>query len=509
MLDVLRRGQRWILAAVIVTVGAVFVLYIGVGQPLQRGPADTVVTVGDHHYDLRDFGRVREQQQRYYEGLLGDNFDARAAAPQLDSVAANILVQRAILVDEAERLGVRVTLDEIRDAIRAVPGLRGENGQFDREQYRRFVDYEYGTEQRFVEAIREDLLVQKVLALLASTADVSAVEARDALRLAREEVRLALVVLDGKTPPADFAVDDAAIDALLAGDATRVRTAYDQRQSEFNAPERVRARHILLRVPSDATPEKEEEVRVRAEEVLKRVRSGEDFAKVAAEASEDPGSKERGGDLGFFERGRMVKAFEDAAFSRPPGEVGDVVRSEFGFHVLRVEEKTAASSRAFDEVKRDLARELLAKDAGREHARALAERVAAEVRAGRSLEEAARGEKLTLERTEWIRRRPDGYVPGAGASPELLHAAFALPDARPSSDRIFEVGDNLVLVQRLEKKTPDEATLQASLEPERERLLGAKKNELHSAWIEARRTELADRGQLLVDLEVTKGGATR
>lgn len=121
-----------------------------------------------------------------------------------------------------------------------------------------------------------------------------------------------------------------------------IQRYYDQHRNEFG---QVKARHILFSLrpkPDQQTPPDKEKVRQKALQVLQRLRAGEDFATLAREYSEDPGTKENGGDLGFFSRGRMVKEFEEAAFSLAPGQISDLVETTYGFHIIKVEEKRTA-----------------------------------------------------------------------------------------------------------------------------------------------------------------------
>jgi peptidyl-prolyl cis-trans isomerase D len=201
----------------------------------------------------------------------------------------------------------------------------------------------------------------------------------------------------------------------------------------------------------------------------------------------------------------MVKPFEDAAFSLEPGSLSDLVRSDFGIHILRVEEHTQASHVAFEEVRETLARELIAQEAVAELNRELAEKLASVVQSGQSLEEAARAEELTLERSGWLRRRPDGYVPGLGAAQDLMITAFALAPGE-SSDRIFEVGDKLALLQVLERQMPEEADVANAVEKERDQLRNQKLMLLAQSWMNARRQELIESGDLAVDLTPIRGG---
>jgi peptidyl-prolyl cis-trans isomerase D len=256
-------------------------------------------------------------------------------------------------------------------------------------------------------------------------------------------------------------------------------------------------------VEPEATPEREQEVRAAAEALLEEIRGGADFAEVAGRASEDPGSRAQGGDLGFFERGKMVPSFETAAFELEPGQVSEVVRSEFGFHIIRVEAHQQAENRPFEAVKEELAREALASEAASSAIRALAETLAAGVAEGRSLEQAARDRGLTLERSGWLRRRPDGFVPGLGAAQDLIATAFTL-SAGDSSDRIFEVGEKLALVQVLETKQADAEAVEARIAETREELLKEKRRAQIEAWLEARRTQLIASGELAVNREAIR-----
>jgi len=133
-----------------------------------------------------------------------------------------------------------------------------------------------------------------------------------------------------------------------------VKRFYDANEKGFLAPEQVRARHILIRVPSDASGEERKKAREKIEGVGGRIRKGEDFARLAAELSEDSNSRMNGGDLGFFTKGQMAKPFEEAAFSLKPGQVSGVVETEFGYHLIKVEEHQEARMVTFDAVKEQI-----------------------------------------------------------------------------------------------------------------------------------------------------------
>lgn len=500
MLDVLRRGQRWWTALVVVFVGGVFAVFIGLGGPLQGGGSNTVVQVGPYRMGVPEYERVREQREKQLQDALGDAYDPSKLRDTLDSAATQILVERAILALEAQDLGLSVTNQEVEREILALPGFRDASGRFDKAAFEGWVSYEFGSEKAFLDQQRRAALAFKLMRVLKTQASVSPGEARQAVRSRLEGVRIAFVALDPAHVPADFPRDEEAISALLAQREDAVRRLYEEHSDRYNLPERVRARHILLRV---ASPEDEAAVKARGEEILKRLDAGEDFATLAEELSEDPGSKAAGGDLGYFTRGQMVPAFDKVAFELEPGARSGLVRTSYGFHIIQVEDRKPAEVKTFDEVKEDLAYELLGQEEASRRARATAERLAEAVRGGSSLEDAARAEGLTLQRTGVLRRRPDAFVPGLGPAQDLMAVAFTL-EAGQSSDRVFELSDKLAMLQVVERVEPTHEEVEAQVPAERERLQNDKLNRYVEAWITARRNELVEEGKLVVNLELVK-----
>lgn len=137
-----------------------------------------------------------------------------------------------------------------------------------------------------------------------------------------------------------------------------VQKYYNDNKAEFLNPEMVKAQHILVKVEQDAKPQEDAAALAKAKEILKELNGGADFAKLAEKYSDDPGSKERGGDVGFFARDRMVPEFSAEAFRLQPGETGGPVRSQFGYHIIRTNEKKAAAQMEFGEAAPQIQAEL-------------------------------------------------------------------------------------------------------------------------------------------------------
>ncbi|MBM4145676.1 MAG: peptidylprolyl isomerase [Nitrospira sp.] len=138
-----------------------------------------------------------------------------------------------------------------------------------------------------------------------------------------------------------------------------IKAYYESHKDEFKTPEMVRSRHILIKTDPSASDNDKKKAKEKAGEILKKIKAGEDFAKLASDVSDDTGSKPKGGELGFFPKGRMVTPFEDAAFSLKPGEVSEIVETQFGYHIIKVEEKKEPGMEPFDTAKEKIRQKLL------------------------------------------------------------------------------------------------------------------------------------------------------
>jgi peptidyl-prolyl cis-trans isomerase D len=506
MLESMRKGQRWLTGLFVLLIGGVFVFFMGLGQPLQGGPSQgMVVELGDVRMSTSDYLRVRERQAETFRDQLGDQFNSKAGRSFLDSQALRVVVDRAILAHEARSLGFRVGKDEIQRVIASSPGFRDENGRFDSEGFTNWVEYSFGNQRNYIEYMRRHLLGQKMVQLLYSQGDVSDGEARTAALYGLEEVRLAYVALDTEALPPGETVSDEETVAYAAANEDELRTLYEERKDLYEEDARMHLRHILFELATSPTPGETQEARERAEAALARLEAGEDFAALATELSDDIATRDSGGDLGFIEPGDIASSLADAAAALAPGERSGIVESDRGLHVLLLEERVEAGARPFEEVRLDLAREGATRRAAAERADRLSDELATAIREGQSLEDAARERELPIDRTGMVRRRPDGFVIGIGASKELMATAFALREDRPSAPDIFSVNDRLVLIQLLERQEPSEADLLAAVANERDRIETAKRNAFVQNWIENRRSELLESGELRVDNSVVEG----
>ena len=292
-------------------------------------------------------------------------------------------------------------------------------------------------EQVNVEYIRVDP-AQFVPQVEMSDADLSTYYQEHLERFRKpEQTRLGYVVVD----PEWFA-------ALVEMTDGQLAQYYEQHKEEFRREEQVRARHILFKLAQQAGADEEARRRGEAETTLQRIQAGEDFAALASQLSEDPVSAQQGGDLGFFKRGEMVKPFEETAFGLKPGVVSDPVRTDFGYHLIKVEEMQEAGYEPVEAVRTEL-RTRLAREEARRLAEAKAQAVYnAMVAAGSAWKTAVQALELVPRETPFIAQGE--VVEGIDNSTAFMRAAFALQDGEVSRPTL--IGNQYVVEKLLERK---------------------------------------------------------
>jgi len=466
MLKILRDNLKylsWILWIVIL----VFVVFVfvdfGGGLTGTGGRSGIAATVGDTQIGYREFQRTYKQLEERYRNAFGGQWSSEMAdRMQLPQQALTRLVDRVLISQEARRQGIRVGDADVRAAILQFPALLDAKGDFVGEQhYRDFLSNIGYSTREFENAIREDLTIQRFSALLAAGVAIPDAEVERSWRDQNEKAEIRYLLAptgryQGAVQPtageieayfkahqSDFhlpeqrvvdylLVDAAKIRASIQIDPADVRSEYDSRQSEFTLPEQVHARHILIKVDENRTLEQAQALMAK---IQARLAKGESFEKLAGEYSEDPGSKDRGGDLGSFGRGSMVPPFEQAAFDAKPGSVVGPIQTSFGLHLIQVLEHSAGHVRPFSEVEAQIRAQLAAQRAERE-AEARARQLESTIASQRPATDdawKALADGTTIEFLSTPKFGRNDPLPGIGANPAFAGAAFALASPGASS----------------------------------------------------------------------------
>jgi peptidyl-prolyl cis-trans isomerase D len=371
MLESMRQNLKslqiflWLVIAAFI--GTIFLVWGQGGRQGSAGSQNAIAWVNDQPIARTTFEQSYRNIYGMYKQVYGDRLTNDVLENlQLEQLALNQLTRKMLLAQEAKRYELQVADAELVERIQSIPQFQ-RNGQFDPETYQRLLSRVRLTPQEFEAQTRQDLLVAKLEHLIKQTVRVSDQEVLAEYRLQNEKVRVEGLLLKPEQFESEVNVTDEDISAYydahkenfrtpqrikirylhfdpqtLKDEVTlseeEIRAYYDAHQEEFDKGKEVRARHILFRVSPDADEETEAEVKAKAQDVLQQIQEGADFAAMAREHSEDTASAKNGGDLGFFAKGMMVPEFEEAAFSLTPGEVSDLVRTQFGYHIVQVEE---------------------------------------------------------------------------------------------------------------------------------------------------------------------------
>lgn len=461
-LGFMRRHRRWLFGFLWVVILAFIILYIpaferdedqGLGLTVAQ-VADRKITLGEYQ---RSYQRQRQMYQSLYQGRMNDEMLRRLG---LEEQALQGLVDERILVLEAERLGIRVDDETLKQRVAIAPEFQQDGRFLGGAEIKKRLERQGVTVKEFEDSFRNSILRERLVALVTDSVHVSAAEAEKEFRRRNEQVKAEYVVVaadnagltatddevrarfeankDAYKLPERRALSYVMVDApSLASRVTLtdrdLLAYYEAHRDEFQQAEELCATHVLVKVkaaPDAKEGHSEDEARRIAQSALDEIRLGADFAAVAKRVSEDQGSAAQGGDLGCFPRGRMVPEFDNAAFALNTGEVSDVVRTSFGYHVIKAVSRKDESVPAFAQVKDPIRQRVMA-----ERVQALvqekADAVATALRAGRSLEEAAREQGFTVQKSAPLAR---GDVQPPLASPALLARAFELKKGEASHD---------------------------------------------------------------------------
>ncbi len=418
---------------------------------------DTVATVQGRSITAGEFTRAYNAQMAQFRNAYGGNMStAMLRQLGLDRQVLQQMIDQQAVIAEATRLGISATDAEVRERIMSIPAFQ-ENGQFIGEQrYRQLLRLQRPpiTASQFEDEIRNSVILDKMRSTLTEWITVSDAEADAEFRRRNDKVTMELVSFPTVSFLDQVQVSDADVAAffeqsketyrigerrkvrylLLDAQAIRnnitvpeqdIQRAYRQNIDQYSQPEQVRASHILL-----STEGKDEQVvRAKAEDLLAQIKAGGDFEALAKANSADPASASKGGDLDFFGKGRMVPEFEAVAFTLPVGQMSDLVRTQYGFHIIKVTDKKAAEVQPLDAVRPQITEQLKFERA-QTRVQDLATAIAAELKTPADLDKVAASRGLKVQESALFARNEP--IPGLGASLEVSEQAFTLDAGKVS-----------------------------------------------------------------------------
>ncbi len=295
------------------------------------------------------------------------------------------LVQQQILLDEAERLGIHADSNDVRNYLETGPPAQVlfPNGKFvGQQQYAAIIADRFNISvDEFEKSVRQDIMIRRLEALITAGVTVSDQQVRDAYVKSATKIKFDYAVLSSDDVSKQINPTDAELQAFFTKNAARyahavpeqrtityfaftadqvpggvpqptpqeIQQYYTEHQSEYTVPEQAQSRHILIKVSPGADAKTDAAAKAKAESILKQLQGGANFAELAKKDSDDPGSKDAGGELGFAQRGRMVPEFDKAIFSQPIGQYS-IVKTQYGYHIVQVEARQAAHTQTLAEV---------------------------------------------------------------------------------------------------------------------------------------------------------------
>ncbi len=497
---------------------------LGIGAP----PAGVLATIGDQQVTVPEV--QREAKAMIRQQLPQGGAQAAMLLPIFAGQAAEQLINQKALVAEAHRLGLRVNDDELREEFQhgQYATVFFPEGKFiGQEEYENLLQRNDLTVAQFEQSEKDRILIRKLHALVSSSAFVGDPEVRDEFNRRNTKVKFEYAVITQADilkalHPADeelkafyernkatynnsipekrqikyVVLDSAKLAAATTVTDQDLQAYYDQHREEYRVPEQVKVSHILIKTPLPAPGAKEDQkaiadARTKAEGVLKELKAGGDFGKLAEKYSDDPGSAKSGGDLGWIGRGRTVPEFEKAAFSLGKGQTSDLVKSSYGFHIIRVEDKQEAHLKTLAEVKSEIEEKVKQQKVARA-TEAAANALLSQARTD-GFDKAAAAKGQAAVTTEFFRRTDN--LPGLATNPQFMDAVFNEAEKAPPD--LVQVPQGYVVFQLLGIRSPATPTF----EEIRSRVESEFKNERASFLLQQKTQELSDRAKAAHDLK--------
>jgi len=449
MLDLMRRQHsklKWVLLVIIVAfVWAYIPSFTDMGT---AAPTSSLATVGTETVTAKEFISVYQDNIQRIGSQISPEM---LRAIGIDKQVLNNLISQKVIISEAKRFGLQVSDSEVQDKVLAIPAFV-ENGSFiGRARYQAFLEGYNMTVPEFEASVRNQALVEKLMSVVTASITVTDKEAEAEYRKQNEKAKLDYFVIDPVLLQSKVAVteqdqkdyyeknkaryqmpetrkakyifiDTVKYHRQATATDKELEEYYEQHKEDYRLKETVSAQHILFKTEGK-TPAEIEAIRTKALSVLERARKGsEDFGALAKVFSEDS-SASRGGDLGEFPRGQMVPEFEKAAFSLGVGAVSDLVQTQFGFHIIKVNKKQEPRARSFTEMKEAI-RSIVLGTKGAAKAEEISQKVVTDLKTNKNLDAVAQKYEAEVRETPFISAAQN--VPQLSNSAEFVKEIFTL-----------------------------------------------------------------------------------
>jgi peptidyl-prolyl cis-trans isomerase D len=473
MIRFLQSDNRITKALFVVVIGAASVAMVVYLIPGLTGAGaaapDTFAVVYPHWYSkiLSSGDSISQTHvQQVAENELRQRGPQYASNPMIvqymEQQVGQELVQQKVLLQEAHKLGVYATDDDVRQYLRTGPPgqrLYPDGKYIGDDAYRQLVDeLLHESVDEFESQIKDEITVRRLQALITAGVTVSDQEVREAYLKANIKIKFDYAVISADDLRKTINPSDSDLEAFFKKNAAQYAQAvpeerkityfaftqeqvpggvpqptqqqiqqyYNDHMSDYTVPDQAKSRHILISVPEGADAKTDAAAKAKAESVLKQLQAGGSWTELAKKYSDDPGSKDQGGELGFAQRGKMVPEFDKAIFTQKIGDIA-IVKSSFGYHIIQVEERQSARTQPLSEVQANIVAALTRETTGQAESR-YAEQLTAEANKD-GLDKTAAAHHLELVNSQPVGR--DGVIAALPDSSQLLAKAFQAKQGDP------------------------------------------------------------------------------
>lgn len=467
-------AQGWIAWVIVGLLIIPFALW-GINKYFGSGGKLVAATVNGSEISQREFQQAFYEQRSRMQQMLGGQYNAQLFDPQIKQRVISELVDRELLMQNAKDAGYRVSDQTVIATIQGIDAFR-QDGAFSKSLYQQQVQAQGQSPAGFERRVKRMILTGQLPDGLSSTVFVTDAELDAAIRLQEQSRDFHYLILPVSKYQDATVADEAAVKAYydqhaedfmtdeqvqveyvelaasaLASDEAPsdavLREFYEANKSQYQVPEERRASHILVQVPEGADEATIKAARAKIDDLYKKIKAGESFEQLAKDNSDDPGSAELGGDLGYFGRGIMEPDFEKAAFSLKEGEVSEPVLTSFGYHIIKLTAIRAAKSKPFADIRKDVLKQYQTDAAERKYFDLAEKLTNLAYETPDSLSSVAEQLGLELKKSPFFTRRG---AAGVFANPRVVAAAFSDDVLKQGyNSEPIELGENHVLVLRM------------------------------------------------------------
>lgn len=527
------RAMKVLFVLIIAACSVGMVVYLIPGLYNLGSPSEGTYAVVYPHWYSRIFSSgatVSEQQveaaaQQYIQARAPQAAGNQTLLKMVESQVGSQMIEQKVLMQKAQQLGIHVSDDDVRQFLHqgGLGDLIFPNGQYiGDDAYANLVATRWNMSTgQFEDEIKTEIAIRRLEAMITAPVTVNEEAVRAAYMKQNLKIKFDYAVLTADSLRNQINPSDAQLEAYFKQNAARYANAvpeqrsisyfafttndlpggvpqptqqqieqyYTDHKSQYMQPEEVDSRHILISVPPNATPQQTDAAKAKAESILKQLKDGANFADMAKKYSDDPGSKAKGGELGFVQKGTMVPEFDNAIFTQPVGQLS-IVKSQFGFHIVQVEARHPAHEQALNEVLPEIQATLIQQQTAAAESN-YAQKLTSEA-AKDGLDKTAAAHHLQVVTTQPLGRQ--GTIPSLPDSSQLLSKAFTTkPGDAPQA---ATTGEGYAIFQ-VKSVTPAHAPTFAEW---KDHVLSDYRNQQLPGLIDAKTKELADKAQAMNDL---------